>query len=145
MDIITRLGMKIDVPGGKHPSTYGLNRIHSRMGMGYVSMEMVLAGKSASVILDTGAPTSYVSKSYTEWLSPISHVMDFNPLVPGDTFETPIYEFSATFAGKDFTMKAGHLPSSLQMMLSVLGVDGFAGMEFLRRFSVTIADGNIWI
>ncbi len=147
MDIISRLGMKIDIPGGKlffHPSTDGMNRIPSRMGMGYMSVEMVLAGKPARIILDTGAPTSYVSGSFTEGLNPIDQVTDFNPLVPGDSFETPIFEFPATFAGNDFTMKAGHLPDSLQMMLSVLGVDGVVGMEILKRFPVSIAEGNLW-
>ena len=147
MDIISRLGMKIDIPGGKlffHPSTDGMNRLPSRMGMGYMSVEMVLAGKPARIILDTGAPTSYVSGSFTEGLNPIGQVTDFNPLVPGDSFETPIFEFPATFAGNDFTMKAGHLPDSLQMMLSVLGVDGVVGMEILKRFPVSIAEGNLW-
>ena len=148
MDIISKLGMKIDIPKGKlsfSPSTEGMNRILSRMGMGYISMEMVVAGKSASVILDTGAPTSYVSKTFTEGLTPIGQVTDFNPLVPGDTFETPIFEFPASFAGKEFTMKAGNLPSSLQIMLSFIGVDGVIGMEILKRFSITIAEGSIWV
>ena len=145
---ISKLGMKIDIPKGKlsfRPSTEGMNRILSRMGMGYISMEMVVAGKSASVILDTGAPTSYVSKTFTEGLTPIGQVTDFNPLVPGDTFETPIFEFPASFAGKEFTMKAGNLPSSLQIMLSFIGVDGVIGMEILKRFSITIAEGSIWV
>ncbi len=30
-------------------------------------------------------------------------------------------------------------------MLSVLSVDGVVGIEILKRFSVTIADGNIWV
>ena len=148
MDIISRLGMKIVIPGGKlsfHPLTEGMTRLPSRHGMGYMSVEMVLAGRPARIILDTGAPTSYVSSSFTEGLTPIGQVTDFNPLVPGDTFETPIFEFPASFAGNDFTMKAGHLPGSLQMMLSVLGVDGVVGMEILKRFSVTIANGSIWV
>ena len=148
MDIISRTGMKIDVPGRQLtlcPSTDGMNRIPSGLGMGYMSIEMVVVGKPARVILDTGAPTSYVSRSFTEGLTPIGQVTDFNPLVPGDTFETPIFEFPASFAGKEFTMKAGHLPGSLQMMLSVLGVDGVVGMEILKRFPVTIADGSVWV
>lgn len=148
MDIISRLGIKIDIPGGKlsfNPLTDGMTRIPSRMGMGYMSVEMVLAGKYARIILDTGAPTSYVSGLFTEGLNPIGQVTDFNPLVPGDTFETPIFEFPASFAGKDFTMRAGHLPVSLQMMLSVLGVDGVVGMEILKRFPVTFAEGSIWV
>lgn len=148
MDIIGRIGMKIDIPGGKlsvSPSVDGMVRVASGTGMGYVSIEMVMAGKPARVILDTGAPTSYVSKSFTEGLDPVGQVTDFNPMVPGDTFDSPVFAFPATFAGKTFTMQAGHLPGSLQVMLSVLGVDGVVGMEILRRFPVAVVNGSIWI
>jgi len=101
MDIIGRLGMKIDIPGGKltfSPSTDGMNRVPSGWGLGYMSMEMTLDGRPAKVILDTGAPTSYVSESITAELTPVGRVTDFNPLVPGDTFETLTFEFPASFA-----------------------------------------------
>ena len=148
MDIIGRIGMKIDIPGGKltvSPSVDGMIRIPSGTGMGYVTLEMVMAGKPARVILDTGAPTSYVSKSFTEGLDPVGQVTDFNPMVPGDTFDSPVFSFPATFAGKTFMMRAGHLPGSLQVMLSVLGVDGVVGMEILRQFPVAVVNGSIWI
>ena len=105
---------------------------------------MVMAGKSADVILDTGAPTSYVSK-LTEGLAPISRVKDFNPLIPGDAFETLIFEFPASFDEKEFEMKAGHLPVFCQTILSMCGADGVVGMEILKRFPLTIADGGVWV
>ena len=148
LDIIVRTGMKVDVPGGKltfHPSTEGMTCLPSRIGMGIVSVEMALAGKQASVILDTGAPISYVSPSLTDGLEPVGHVTDFNPQVPGDTFETPVFEFPATFAGKEFSMRAGHLPGSLQLMISLLGVKGVVGMEILKRIPVTIVQGGVWV
>lgn len=148
MDIIGRLGMKIDVPGGKlyiSPSTEGMSRVPSEQGLGYVSMEMSVAGRPAKVILDTGAPTSYISKSFTQGLTPVGQVTDFNPMVPGDTFETPVFELPSAFAGKEFTMKAGHLPGSMQVMLTLMGIDGVVGMEILKRYPVAIADGGIWV
>ena len=148
MDIIGRTGLKIDIPGGKlsiFPSVDGMVQIPSGMGMGYVSVEMTLAGKPARVILDTGAPTSYVSRSFTEGLDPVGRTTDFNPLIPGDTFETPVFEFPASFAGNAFPMKAGHLPGTLQGMLSMLGADGVVGMEILKRFAIVIADGRVWM
>ena len=148
MDIIGRLGMKIDIPGGKlsfSPSTDGMSRVPSGRGLGYMSMEMTLAGRPARVILDTGAPTSYVSESVTSGLNPVGRVTDFNPLVPGDTFEAPVFEFPASFAGNEFTMRAGHLPDTLQMTLSLFSVDGVVGMEILKRYPVAIADGGVWV
>ena len=148
MDIISKTGMRIDVPCGRlsiHPTSEMMTCLPSRIGMGYVSVEMVVAGIPACVILDTGAPTSYVSPSLTDGLEPVGQVTDFNPLVPGDSFETPVFEFPASFAGREFSMRAGHLPGSLQMMLSLIGVDGVVGMEILKRFPVAVSEGKVLV
>ena len=149
MDLIGRLGgVRIDVPAGKLAfgcGTDGMMRIPSRVGMGYVFMDMTVNGRQVRVILDTGAPVSYVSRSLTEGLTPVGRVKDFNPMVPGDTFETPIFEFPASFAGKDFTMRAGHLPQLMGAAISLLGVEGVVGMEILGRIPVAIVDGSVWV
>ena len=148
MDVIGRFGLLVDIPGERlvfgHP-TDGMTRVPSRIGMGYASVEMELSGKTARVILDTGAPTSYVSPSFTDGLEPVDRVTDFNPMVPGDTFETPVFEFPASFAGHAFTMRAGHLPETMRMMLSMLGVDGVVGLEILSRVPVLVAEGGVWV
>lgn len=147
MDILGPLGVRVDVPGGKltfHPSTEGAAPVPSGVsGMGYVFADMTVAGRTARVILDTGAPVSYVSPSFTEGLEPVDRVTDFNPMVPGDTFETDIFELPATFAGRDFRMRAGHLPGLFTGMLSMLGVDGVVGMEIFGRAPVVIAGGEV--
>lgn len=149
MDLIGRLGgVRIDVPAGKLAfgcGTDGMMRIPSHVGMGYVFMDMTVNGRQVRVILDTGAPVSYVSPSLTEGLTPVGRVTDFNPMVPGDTFETPIFEFPASFAGKDFTMRAGHLPQLMGVAISLLGVEGVVGMEILGRIPVAIVDGSVWV
>lgn len=147
MDILAE-GVLIDVPGGSvvlgHP-TDGMTRVPSRPVYGYMSADMDIRGRRATVIIDTGAPTSYVSTSLTEGLEAVDTVEDFNPSVPGGTFTTPIYEFPAAFAGEGFTMRAGTLPLLMRATLPLLGVDGVVGMELLRRRPVLMADGGVWI
>ena len=149
MDILGPLGARIDIPGGKltlQPSTEGTAPVPSGVsGLGYVFADMTVAGRPARVILDTGAPVSYISPSFTEGLVPVDHVTDFNPMVPGDTFETPVFEIPSSFAGRDFQMRAGHLPGFFTGMLSMLGVDGVVGMEIFGRMPVVIADGEVRI
>lgn len=148
MDIIGRVGLLVDVPGSRVVfgcPTDGMARVPSRLGMGYMSLEMEIRGGVASVIIDTGAPTSYVSESLTEGLPSVGTVEDFNPFVPGDVFETPIFEFPASFAGVPFTMRAGHLPRMMGSMLGLLGVDGVVGMELLRQRPLLIAEGGVWV
>lgn len=149
MDLIDRLdGVRIDVPAGKLTfgcGTDGMRRIPSHTGLGYVFMDMTINGQPVQVILDTGAPVSYVSPSLTEGLTPVDRVTDFNPMVPGGTFETPIFEFPASFAGRDFPMRAGHLPQWMGAAISLLRVKGVVGMEILCRYPVAIVDGSVWV
>lgn len=147
-DILGHFGFKFDVPAGKlafGPSIEGMRRLPSRTVMGYLLMEMTVNGRTAQVLLDSGAPVSYVSPSLTEGLAPVDHVVDFNPMVPGDTFETDVFEFPASLAGKDFVMRAGHLPPLLEMQVNVLGVQGVFGMEILGRFPLAVVDGGTWV
>lgn len=148
VDITSRCGLLVDVPGGQvvfgYP-TEGMTRVPSRFRMGYMSIETDIRGHRATVILDTGAPTSYISPSLTDGLPSVGTVKDFNPFVPGDVFETPIFEFPASFAGQSFPMRAGHLPRMMRSMLSFLGVDGVVGMELLQRQPVLLADGGVWV
>ena len=148
MDIVSRFGARFDLPAGKLTfgcGTDGLTRTASRSGMGYVFMDMTIGGRLARVILDSGAPISYIDPSFTEGLAPVDEVTDFNPMVPGDTFRTPLFELPVSFAGKSFSMRAGHLPSSLGMPLSLLGVDGIVGLDILSRFPLTLAGGGVWV
>ena len=151
MDILGRSGVKIDLPGGKMTfgcSTEGMRRVPSSIGLlGYVSVDMNVNGREARLVLDTGAPVSYVFSSFTEGLEAVDHVTDFHPSIFGgtDTFETPIFEFPASFAGNDFTMRAGHLPLALRLELGLLGASGVIGLELFRRFPIAIADGSVWV
>lgn len=146
MDILGN-GILIDVPNERivlgHP-TDGLTHVPSQSLFGYMAAEMDIRGRKAKVIIDTGAPTSYVMSPLTDGLSAVDNVTDFNPMVPGGTFETPIFEFPVSFAGQQFDMRAGHLPFLIRATLSLLGVDGVIGMELLRRRPLLFANGGVW-
>ena len=152
MNILDRKGVLIDVPGGRmvvgHP-TDGMTRVPSRcmripiVGEGYMCVDMDINGKQVEVIVDTGAPVSYVTPSLTEGLAAKETVKDFNPIV--GEFETPIFEFPAAFAEQTFEMRAGHLPKVMQMEIGLLGIDGVVGMELLKRQPLLLAEGSVWI
>ena len=151
MDILRRTGVKIDLPGGKITvgcSTEGMRRVPSSIGLvGYVSVDMNVNGRQARLVLDTGAPVSYISPSFTEGLEAVDHVTDFHPSIFGGTesIETPIFEFPASFVGYGFTMRAGHLPLALRLELSLLGASGVIGLELFRWFPIVIAEDSVWV
>lgn len=152
MDLLAEKGVLIDVPGGRlvfGQPTQGMTKVPSRylrvpiLGGGYMSVEMEIRGKRVKVIVDTGAPVSYVAPSLTEGLAAKETVKDFNP--GAGEFETPVFEFPAAFAGQAFEMRAGHLPKRLQLEIGLLGMDGVVGMELLRRQPMLLAEGSVWI
>ena len=148
MDILSQFAIKFDLPAGKLTfgcPTDGLTQVSPGAGRGFVSMNMTINGHQAHVLLDSGAPISYVAPFLPAGLTSIGTTIDFSPLTPNSPFETPLFEFPATFAGNDFTMRAGHLPDDLERQVSGLGFDGAVGFEVLSRFPLVIADGCVWV
>ena len=148
MDIIGKYDTLIDVHQGT--ITFGCNlegcsTVPSFTIQGCIGVYMLVDGKEAKVFVDTGAPTSYIGNSFTNGKVAVDTVSDFSPMASNETFETPVYELSAEFAGKAFTMKLGNLPGELAMMLSFLGADGAVGMELLKRFPIIISKGQVYI
>ena len=152
MDILARKGVLVDVPGGRlvfGQPTQGMRRVPSRfirvpiLNVGYMCVDMDIRGKTVKVIVDTGAPVSYVDPSLTGGLAAKEMIKDFNPAV--GEFETPIFEFPAAFAGQEFEMRAGHLPKRMQLEIGLLGMSGVVGMELFKRQPVLLAEGSVWI
>lgn len=147
MDILGDCGgLLIDVPGGRVVFGYptdGMTRVPSSVD-NRVKMEMEIRGRRVKVLLDTGAPTSYVSRPLTEGLEIVEYREDFNPMMPGGKFKVPMFDFPAAFAGKEFVMRAGNLPTVLDQAVANCGVEGAVGMEVLKRQPVLVADG-VWV
>ena len=147
MNVLGRKGVLIDVPGGRvvvGQTAKGMTRVSSRSLMGgYMCVDMDLNGKQAEVIVDTGAPVSYVAPALTKGLVAKETVKDFYPLI--GEFETPVFEFPAAFAGHAFEMRAGHLPKIMQLEIGLLGINGVVGMELLKRQPLLLAEGSVWI
>ena len=138
-------GLLVDVPGGRVVFGYpadGMTRVAPSMSGDRVKMEMEIRSRRVMVLLDTGAPTSYVSRSLTEGLDIVEYREDFNPMI--GRFRVPMFDFPAAFAGREFVMRAGNLPLELERMVASCGVEGAVGMELLKHQPVLIADG-VWV
>lgn len=147
MDVIGRLGMAVDIPSGKitfGASTDGWRRVPSSYTFGVVRMDVNVGGRSASVALDTGAPTSYIGRSYADSYEFVGTVTDFSPFSGVDSFEAAVYEVPLTVGGEQFTMRLGVPPARVGAMMAACSLDGAIGMELLGRKAVLIADGGVW-
>lgn len=148
MDLISPYAMTVDVKGGvltfdNGCDTEGWTPVLSSRVFGYMTVPIEVAGKPAKVILDTGAPTSYILSAFNPDAAPLEYVKDFYPTL-GD-FDTPVYEQPCSFAGGEFNIRFGNLPAGLNLAVSVIGAQGVVGMELLKRFKFMIADRRVFV
>lgn len=145
MDYIGNHSMSIDVNAGVlvfDCDTDGYSRIPNSTSGVHVKFGMEVDGKKAGIILDTGAPTSYISKKLTAGKTPVDNVSDFSPYC--GNFTTPVYELDAALCGRRFSMRAGNLPDVLGLAVNIIA-DGVFGMDFLRHFKVLISRDGVWV
>jgi len=146
MDYISVHPMSLDVSAGLLTfdcDETGWIPLKSATIPGAVLLTINVCGKPANVILDTGAPVSYISPKFTAGREPLCTVNDFSPFHSTGTFETEVFSLPCSIAGQDFYMRLGNLPEGLGMMLSMLGADGAVGMDMLRHFKVLISEGMV--
>ena len=147
MDYIGRHATLIDIVGGRivfDAETDGYAEVASFFA-GCSGLVLNVGGREARVFLDTGAPISYLSHSFTDGEKSWGKKEDFSPFSSAGRFETDIYYLDTVFAGEQFRMQVGNLPSDMGMMLKVFGVDGVVGLEILKRTSVIFADGKVLV
>lgn len=145
MDFIGAHPMSIDISAGVIVFDCDLDGYSCTAGRtvpGAATCTMEIDGTRASVIIDTGAPVSYISRRYTEGKPQVDTASDFSPYC--GNFTTPIYEFSVGLAGKEFSMRAGVLPRLMGAAVELLA-DGVFGMDFLKHFKVAVVNGGVWI
>jgi len=99
-------------------------------------IELEIEQQPIKLFLDTGAKISYLPKEYTSNFESIGIESDFHPAF--GKFETECFDIKATFGNKQFNVKFGNLPESLQIMLLISGVNGIIGYDFFNNFKILL-------
>ena len=110
----------------------------SIMGVPYI--DIPVENRRARVFLDTGAPISYISGSYTNNLTPKDSVQDYNPVL--GKFRTDIYEVRVGIGADTHVMSFGNLSTPIQMALKLVGIDGIIGYELFSRYGMLYQGGR---
>ena len=100
-------------------------------------LECEIAGRPANLVLDTGAPLSYVGDEYTVGASALGEVADFHPRV--GRFRVPTFSVPVRVGTCAMTLRAGSLPTLLQSALELAGADGILGTEALAHGVVRLS------
>ena len=152
MDIINRYPMLIDARDGH--IFINDDSIHSHsfksfdlgpLSQGLIAIEMGVNNNPVRMIVDTGAPISYIKKSIVEGLVSEREVSDFHPLI-GD-FKTELYQCAvdSVLNGEQYNQTFGVLPNLLSMTLDMLHVDGIIGIDIFKRYRIQIRDRKLFL
>ena len=146
MDLISRQPVFIDYPkkelvfGGKTTvvapvAKYDLDVIAP---YGLLAVSLKIGGQKRKMLLDIGAATSYLLKSFVTQGKPAGKVEDFYISEP-DLFETDTFLFSTECGERlSVVVKYGVPKDSIRADIENCRVDGIIGYEWLRRFKVLL-------
>lgn len=152
MDIINRYPILIDIRCGlilvDDDAVY-LRKLKQfemgSFGQGLIAIEMMVNNRNVRMIVDTGAPTSYINESIVSGITSEGEVEDFHPFI-GD-FSTNTYRCDVNILPEIETHNQvfGVLPNLLGKALSMLNVDGIIGIDLFKRFRIQIKNGTLFL
>lgn len=111
--------------------------IYSLFGMA-IFFDAKIGGSNQRVILDSGAPISYIKPELVEMLSPISSVRDFHPEI--GEFDVPLYpSLDLAIGDNSIPISFGVLPStSLVSLSTTVLADCIVGYDLLQHGKVEL-------
>lgn len=102
-------------------------------------------GLPANVVVDTGAPISYIHPSFTKGLKRNGTKQDFSPYV-GD-FQTDVYicEVDTMTGEKAYRQEFGNPPGILAATLERCNVDGIIGVDLFKRYNIQMRGTELFL
>jgi len=97
------------------------------------------------MIVDTGAPISYINHTFIDGLKVESTEKDFSPYI--GEFQTDTYMCNVNLLEEVFSYEQtfGNLPEIMGSAVSRLGVDGVIGIDLFKRYRLQIRNGHLFI
>ena len=150
MDIIQRYPLMIDLHCGfvfaDDDAVYPRALEDFELGplaQGLLAIKMWVNRQPVKMIVDTGAPVSYINQSIVNGMASEGEINDFHPLI-GD-FHTDTYrcEVIPMKGEPPYNQAFGILPPMLGMTLVMLQADGIIGVELFKRYRIQIREGKL--
>ncbi len=114
------------------------------LAQGLIGIEMSVNRRAVGMIVDTGAPISYINRAVVAGMTSEREVRDFHPLI-GD-YKTNTYRCEVAHINDDvpYCQEFGLLPNLLEATLSMINVDGIIGVDLFKRYRIQIKDGKLF-
>ena len=130
-DILGEFDLEISL--GEGALTLSVARLEMPGGLPVESLQGVpivecqINGQPVRMFFDTGAPLSYLSEECVQGCTALGEVEDFHPLL--GRFRVPTFSVPVQAWGHAMNVRAGQMPTLLEMALGVGGADGILGTE----------------
>lgn len=93
--------------------------------------------RSIKLFFDTGSKLSYLKSDIVTDYPAIGQDTDFYPGF--GEFQTDIHKLNLSIAGHQLKQRMGTLPQTLEMALSVAGIDGILGTAIFDKFNICLS------
>lgn len=109
----------------------------------HCGIELIVNGRKLPMAVDTGAPISYLPKSFTQSIEPVGEAEDFYPGI--GTFTTKTFVLPVQAGGKEIEATFGNLPDALAMAMQMVGAQCVIGYDLFANFKVSISKTGVII
>jgi hypothetical protein len=144
-DFLGLMPFTIDFPGYvirfyDRPVRFQGTTLKADLIAGVPLVEVSIAGRSATLFLDTGAKITYLSAPLVRGYRSVGKISDFYP--PLGLFQTTRHEVPVSIAGKDIMLLAGKTPKGLNDYIEAFNqitgrsVQGILGNDLYYHFRV---------
>ena len=143
MDIINRIPTTFSLQDGvmsldddaRYPNHFKSFPLGLLSG-GLVAITINVNGQEANMIVDSGAPISYIRPDFLSGLESAGVMDDFSPFIGEFQTETFICEVGTMVNQGVYSQRFGIPPQVVSMTLGLLNVDGVIGIELFKRYRI---------
>lgn len=116
----------------------------SILASGLIAITISVNHQNANLLVDSGAPISYIGPKFLNGLTPEMTKEDFSPFI--GEFMTDIYMceidfLENTYANGTFKLFFGIPPKVISMTLAKLNIDGIIGVDLFKQFRLQLRNG----
>ena len=119
----------------------------SKLAGGLFAITIAVNSQIANMIVDTGAPISYILPNFLNGLNPKMRKEDFSPLIGNFDTETYLCEvecIEALSPSRNYEQLFGIPPHAIAMTLNYLKVDGIIGIDLFKQYRMQLRNGILY-
>ncbi len=152
MDIINSMPTLFSLKDGwmfldddaKYPNHFKSFPLGSLSG-GLVAITISINGQEANMIVDTGAPISYIRPDFLSGLESAGVKDDFSPFIGNFQTETFVCEVDTMVGQGVYSQIFGIPPQVISMTLGLLDIDGVIGIELFKRYRIQFNNHTVFL